>query len=216
MIHVVTVASHIGGQMPAFLASAEKFGIGVDIHLTGEPYPGHLAKLKAVYAVLEGMGSREIVLFADAWDSVFVRPLEGMVESFRGFGHPFVMSAETFCAPLFDRDKDYPACTTRYCYLNSGLYMGEAGAIQAVFEELKLFRLPDGLNDQGVLTDYYLANPGRIQLDHHCQLFQNLFQAERDIEFTHAGVVNRLTGGRPFLVHGNGRAEMSETVHWLN
>ena len=215
-LHLVTAQSHPGGDHRQFLASTARFGV-TPVVLTPAHWGGLTSKLHMVYRWLraERLPEEDLAIFADAWDTVLLRPLEGFVEAWEAFDHPLVMSAEANCAPYSELARQYPACGSKYRYLNSGLYCGRPSAILDVLEDMRVYKLPAAMNDQGALTCFHLTNPGRMGLDTGAQLFMSLYQAEEDMEYIGAGARNMLTGSFPWWCHGNGAASMRRVFDWL-
>ena len=215
-LHVLSCQSHPEQYHAQFLASAARFGVCPNV-LAPARWGGLTTKLQSVYRWLrtERLPENDVVLFADAWDTFFVRSLADFEAAWERLGDPVVFSAETNCAPHHTQAGAYPPAPTRYAYLNSGLYAGAAGALLDVLEDMRVYRLPEAMNDQGACTDYFLTHPERIMLDYHCHLFQSLYRAEEDMDYSGETVRNRLTGSRPFLVHGNGSACVTEVLAWL-
>lgn len=76
-------------------------------------------KLKIVARAIEQIES-DLILFADAFDSIIVHSEDEIVRKFRQFNHPFMCSAETNCHADARIALFYPVALTRYRYLNSG------------------------------------------------------------------------------------------------
>ncbi|HLV80736.1 MAG TPA: hypothetical protein VKT32_10655 [Chthonomonadaceae bacterium] len=213
---MITVSTGPGSYHRQFLASAARFGVAPTV-LTPARWGGLTTKLVTVWRWLRAkrLVETDLVLFADAWDVVLLRSLDGFMEAWESFDHPLVMSAEENCAPFSGLAGQYPPCESKYRYLNSGLYCGRPDALLNVLEDMRVYKIPAAMNDQGALTCFHLQNPGRIVLDTEARLFMSLYRSEDDMEYSEAGARNRLTGSLPWWAHANGASSFSRTLEWL-
>lgn len=203
----LTYANKDGGLLSLLQADAINAGLDFVVLGWGEQYGGWTSKLKAVYRAIETTDAAEIILFVDGYDVRLMGTEAAILARYEAFAAPLVMSAETACNPYPELVFRYPdECQAPYPYLNSGGYIGTAGAIRELLSDLRVWRLPDAINDQGVLSDFYLSHPGRICLDHRAELFQSLYGAEDHIYIESGRARNLFTDSRPLLLHGNGGA----------
>lgn len=200
-----------------FLASCKRMGALVSIIGQGEPYPGHLYRVKRLYPFVRALPPEEVVLFADAFDSLLAAPLETIERRFFQRGCNLLFGAETYCAPHPQIAPRYPESGLPYRYINAGGYIGYAGAIVRLWDALNLWRLPDAMNDQGVIVDYWLAHPNAFELDYRQELIQNLFGAECHLrrDPLTGRLINTLTGATAGLYHASGGSDASAVRQWL-
>jgi hypothetical protein len=206
----VTLASHEGPGLKRYRASLARFGVVPEVVWTGTPYPGHLAAMRLLGAHLAGLPADEIVVFTDGYDVVLIRDPAELHERFRSFAARIVLSTEPgFTWKLPGRlaaSRRYPEGAGRsgmYRYLNSGGYVGEAGALAAMLSELDY---ATGIDcDQTLFNKWFLENPGRAALDRDQEIFaSSACQSglERKLyRFDGAHLVNTRTGGKPFFFH---------------
>ncbi|HLK55672.1 MAG TPA: hypothetical protein VKU00_03860 [Chthonomonadaceae bacterium] len=216
MIRVLTVATGEGGHWASFLRSCRRVGIEPEVIGWGQPYRGHTYRLKLLHRYLAEMPPEQTILFLDGWDSVVLAGQEEIEARYLAFDVPLLMSAERYCAPFPWLAERFPVIESPYRHVNAGNWIGQAGYVRALWERMGLWRLPDALNDQGVLTDWFLSHPGEIVLDHRCELFQNLYISEGDIDYSGERPRNIVTGGSPVLFHGSGGADMRAVLASLN
>ena len=128
----------------------------------------------------------------------------------------FPSSAQTefYCHPDPNRSAAYPASDRAHAgfsFLNSGTYVGRAGAIREAMDRFPNYTLAD--DDQRYWTTIYLASRAdaslpRIALDHEADVFlcMNKYRADGDLDFDPAARRYRFRGGRaaPAVVHFNG------------
>jgi len=127
----------------------------------------------------------EFVLYVDSRDCLFLRPLSAICEDFNRFNWPIVISTEKHCAPHIDpgwceRFKKYPSGSN---WINTGLFMGERGALEDAFDRLKEMselvrndKVSSSVpflhkDDQHLWQACYLEDSMPIRLDHESRLF---------------------------------------------
>lgn len=190
-----------------------------------------LAYSEALQYLMHGDGAsgckpEDVVMLMDAWDTVILGDVEELLAEVRKL-HPdeLLCGSERVCGPnhflVGQIEQLYPDGTTPWRYPNSGGLCGPSKQMAALLEGL-LYDTEDGAklaaeeNDQVRLHDYLLTcagrgNPFPLRLDTECRVFQCMYeeQPQWDVE-NHSDsaaiprVVNRLTGTRPLVLHGNG------------
>jgi len=79
----------------------------------------------------------DVVLFFDAFDVMFQAGEAELLQMYHDIvartGREIVYNADIYCSS--SRKVDYPACTTPWCYLNCGIYMGRSSALRKLFKE---------------------------------------------------------------------------------
>lgn len=132
-----------------------------------------------------------------------------------------LFGAEVECFPHRLRAGEWPEVDAPYRFLNAGTWLSPAAHMAALWQRLRVWKLPPDLNDQAVLGDLYLqcvraGQPRPFALDHRAQLVQNLWAACDHIEGGRppgfcghrARPRNRLTGTLPVVLHASGGAKM--------
>lgn len=230
---VCTAASHRCAGLELLEASCERVGIGLTIFGLGDTYENSRFKVRALRAGLETIGDDyELVLMVDAFDSLFVRGLDSILNQWQRLNAPIVFSAERNCHPPDGpRPEDYPPAPNDYRFLNSGGILGE---VKTVCRTLETFDVPERWvlpDDQGFWARLYITGAAPIVLDHQCRIFQCQWIAEQDLRLgteirrrkgPHGSAArsrwrtrlpwpqldplirNRATGGVPSIFHANG------------
>jgi len=206
---VLTFATHVAFEFCAFYRSALIHGISPKLLGWDTAPEGALhRKATSVAAEIAEYDDGRIVLFADAFDVLFLDPLPGIVERFRAIGKPILFSAEKGCYPSWDLAVDYPKPVTPWSYLNSGAYIGYAGPLKAMLREmLALPSVREDAMDQELATLVYLYGSSAMAIDHRCEVFMNLHLSQWDLEWTGKRYRNRVTGTLPSILHFNGNAK---------
>lgn len=177
----------------------------------GQRYRGHREKIitfaKATFEL-----SDEHILFIDAWDVVCLRGVDDIVDRFKQFNHPWVVSTEIACWPEFDLSRYYPPCDTPYRYLNSGGFMVQREVAKQFFARTRitdLFKLSGfSFSDQHWWHRIHLAHPGLLKLDTRCELFHSIFPHEPKLEMSMWHARNSLTGSHPLVIHFNNNGDI--------
>ncbi len=210
-LHVVTVASLPNKTLAQLVDSCEQNGITLEILGMGLPFHYLADKLKHVWNYVKTCQKDDVVLFVDAYDVLLLASPSEILEKFYSLKAPFIVSAETRCYPLKEVASQYPPSPTAFKYINTGAFIGYAGYIKELFDELSPFEL-DGAeknDDQAIMTLHYLKNREKYLLDTRCDLFINSFLLT-DQQLTVDDSAKRVTfvetGKKPCVLHGNGHS----------
>ncbi|MEU7590403.1 glycosyltransferase domain-containing protein [Micromonospora sp. NPDC049230] len=136
----------------------------------------------------------ELIVFTDAYDTLFVRGQQHIEEAYKTFAQPVVFSAEVGSWPLGSLGfaiLDAPP-TPPYPFLNSGGYIGPAGVLLDLLDRYpqppsdrfgllrKLRKFGYDTNERYAFSDQYywtlvqLLEGETVALDHTALLFENL------------------------------------------
>lgn len=231
-IEVVTVATSLDGspEKPGGFARLERScrrnGLPLTVLGSGVPWTGSSLKLRLLRDRLDDLPEDRIVLFVDAYDSLLLPSRRRIVEKFLEFEKPIVVSAEKGCWPDPELAERYPRAAplrrargqplraalrpeppspSPFRYLNSGGFMGYAGALRDALREMVF---PEWDRDQRLLTRYFLGHPGGIALDYGADIFQTLFEVPADafslVEGEPVRILSAITRSDPCVLHGNG------------
>lgn len=184
-------------------------------------YTGLSDKPRILYnAIKAGKIPEKKICFVDAWDVVFARPFEEVMERYDSyFKGEVLVGAEKNCFPQnFKREYDrLDHGNSSYRYLNSGVIIGKTEAILTILEAMDAPNLPVDyhdsrkghnfhFNDQAYYMDLLLRQPVPMILDYDCFIVQNMQDVgEDELEFESNGVVrNKETESAPAIIHWNG------------
>lgn len=208
--HLVTVSSDEPvGRMSMLIESCKNHGIKPVILGVDQPYYANQTKLYHMRNYLKLLPKDDIVLFVDAFDTLVLADKQTITDRFLAMNVPILMSAEKNCFPR-DLLSKYPADTTTspFKYLNSGTYIGYAGAL---LDWLENMTIDLKRNDQGAVTEFYLGpkNRNSMVLDKHCTLFLCLVRVSDDevvIDPVQKTVYCLPTSSFPCVLHANGKS----------
>lgn len=179
-MRIVTYASNRNhrGLNEYLLPSCEYHGLKLDILCTNTSFFGskwtNQTKDRLLAEYLESVDDNEIIFSTDAYDAWFLEGENEILRKFHSFDHPLVFSAERNCWPP---DKEmcgrYPVSPTTARYLNSGGFIGMAGAIRDALKRVtRMFPAwKKRKSNQYRWSNLFLNNPGTMVLDTACRIF---------------------------------------------
>lgn len=225
-VPVVCVSSHEPQQdyyrFGAFKRSLARFKCDPVVLGFGEPWQGLMTKPNHFMAWLRAghCAPDDRVILVDCWDVIFCESPEFVSERCRHlFGDAVVFNAEKACWPLAELAVHFEDQGTPWRYLNGGVMCGPAGRLLAMFESMNLesygFDRVDeatGLriepNDAVPLVMTFVNQPVPVVVDGKCQVMQSFSACSADeFDITSLGVVNKLTGTVPAILHFNGASK---------
>lgn len=213
---VVTVASRPTEGFQRFIRSCAFFGHWPIVLGMHQKFRGFSDKSQMLKAWLKGgkyPSDVTHILFVDSYDVVFGGSLAEIIERYEmDFPASIVFSAERGCWPDDRIRDDYPECKTPYRFLNSGGWISD---IQSAIQLLNNITFDDP-SDQRLLTRLYLKGSHNMVLDTECHIFQCLYQAETDLDYSGLNIVNLKTFSRPLIFHANGFSDMSKVLSKFN
>jgi len=211
-IHLITVATE-PEKAEALKATAAKFGwpltmLGKDSDWRDDmDTAGGFPKIEFVREFVKDIEPDTIVMFMDAYDTFVNDTMETVLERYKGFNADIVIGAERFLWPDWDYGKEYPESETPYRYLNSGQYIGTAGAIKKFLEKGSI---AEDLDDQAFFHEKFLKGDSNVALDYEAYIFQN---SEATVQRVGGQIFNSLTGCYPCTYHGNGGQFDKDAFH---
>lgn len=205
-LHIITVASTVDKRLVKLMETCIWQGIDIEILGTGQPYQGNGQKLLYIKEYAKELDPDDIVLFVDAYDVLFIGSEEKILAKFLAFNTPFLISAEKVCFPFPSLASRYPETISPFKYINSGTFMGYAGFILNMLEDI---RIDPTASDQGQLTKYLLNKLSLFSMDYFAEVFLCIFGVTKD-EVIFDQEAKSLycipTQSYPCIVHANGRS----------
>jgi len=231
IFHLFTVASD-ESKLDKLYQTAEWAGIGVEV-IQVVKWTGFIDKIICMKEGVDGLADDTIVCFIDAYDVLAMGEASEVVRKFRESGRQILMSSELNCYPAENRPYydliEYmtfeeeeragiwrgpasQAVTTNYKYMNSGGYIGYAGALKRMFQWKSVDEIREICElggDQNFFTQYYLTfalDPVvNVGLDDKQTVFQNLYKVDlADFAFFGGRLYNHRLRSYPCFVHFNG------------
>lgn len=221
---LLTVATESKGYFPVLEQSASRFGAELVVLGWEQRWRGFVWRLMLVKEFLDGLPDDEVVCFIDAYDVVLLRDPAELETAF------LALSAATGCRLIFGCDRPKPLvlkAASRYMFgqcqsksINAGSYIGFAGAVREMIEEI-LSRTSDPSDDDQVqVVRYCNGNQDKIHIDCDNLLFLTFvnplkpFEAGSNVRVDSDGRLFH-NGIRPFLAHGAGQTNMDDICEAL-
>lgn len=201
--------------------SAKRCGYELEILGVGHQYISNGSKLKIVhdYLCTTQFSPSTFIMFVDAYDCIFVRPYPDLVEEVYNLLGPnrMLIGSEKQCWPKPDwKARLYRGGT--YPYLNSGTWIAEPTVAREVCRRLVRNRGYEYIDDQLLFQNDVISNNSApyVVNDTEAEFTHCMYAAENDLHVKDMVVTNIKTNTYPFIVHGNGGADLSRLVKQLD
>lgn len=178
-------------------------GLGVEWGGTDMSGPGGGHKINLLREYIRSLPDHHVVLFMDGYDTFFAGDLDTIVRRYFGFGCRVLFAAERDLWP--DKTVYHPLSHTPYRFLNSGLFIGEVGALKDIIRD----SIPNAFDDQLYYQRQYITGRYGIELDRECYVFQC---HDPDIGRKGSLLHNPTTGCCPRVYHGNGGSKAKDKL----
>ena len=194
------------------LNTANHFNVDLEFLGIGKTFSGFRQRLYILQEHLKTLGENEIVIVMDGYDTLFNNNPQIALQSFLDKNTRILISAEKMFTYQYSQFFDnYEKIESPYKYVNAGTYMGYAGDIAKMIEEL--FEIPYDAIDQGLIGIWAydkLDDPYKVQLDINCDIFWvtsgDWYEIEK-IAQEKTEIINPNTNTKPFVVHNTGNSD---------
>jgi hypothetical protein len=227
-VHIILVATEADKADQLLASLSTKKGYKVHIKGVGEEWSGYDFKLRHTLALAKTLKPDDILMHLDAYDTYVLAHSHEVLEKFYNMDANIVVSTEKTLAPVpeFHRDNKlevmdnlYPTAPNSYRWINSGTYIGYAGAIENVLSVMpQNFHcdMPTGektntSDDQRCFHTLFIKDgvKNNIKLDYNQDIFHCMWDVHHySLEPTR---LFSETGSRPCVLHGNGPNPASYT-----
>uniref|UniRef100_A0A6C0B6P4 PLOD1-3-like GT domain-containing protein n=1 Tax=viral metagenome TaxID=1070528 RepID=A0A6C0B6P4_9ZZZZ len=221
-LHYITVATKPHEVLNRIKARIEKQGESITIlgaqenRSIGWNATGNFGvKLKEVrdFVLRSSVLDNDIVLFTDAYDVLYFGNHEEIVKRYLEFNRPIVFGCETTCNPVPSYEKYYTYKDCEFPYLNSGLFIGRAWALQQYISQ---YQYIDKDDDQVFWTERFLTHmsSNHFALDYNNSIFLNTYGIDLSlVKRVEDGYEYK--GARPIFIHVNG-PDKTDLQHFTN
>jgi hypothetical protein len=213
-LHLVTVATHSEGYLPVLEQQAKEKGLTLVKLGLGKEYSGHFMKDLEMKEYLKTIPSHDLVIFVDGFDSLMLGDINEILEKYKKLDAKLVLSVENVGVLSFIHAAIFERVLGKY--INTGLYMGEAGFLLKFLETMYS------------RDDYNRSSNQKTWCNHlhKLQASNNLkdikLDKESDIFLNHSFTTSnypKMKGKRielkkhqPCFIQGNGREDMSYII----
>lgn len=171
-------------------ASCRKFGIDLMTICRDSQWTSHRLKDRLLKEYLLTQHRSQIVLFTDAYDTLFLGGANEIYERYATEcgANELLVSAEKNCFPDQGLTEHYPKIYSPYRYVNSGGIIGPAESFLFALNEIDRLNAGNSYlwSNQYLWTKIYLANVAPIRLDTKCVLFQTMCDMEEQTKDSRA------------------------------
>lgn len=150
---VLSVATHEERMFKIFKESCARNNVELRVLGFGQKWKGFAWRWELILEALEGVDDKEIVLVTDAFDTLILQTEKEITSRFLEFQTEIVFGAHRVSKNIFVKYycmKTF-GCNTDVC-LNGGTYIGYAGAIKNLIQDLEFEPSSD---DQRVINLYH-------------------------------------------------------------
>lgn len=226
-LHVIIVATEPDRADQLLASLSNKKGYVVHTRGMGENWTGYDFKLRYTLSLAKKLPPDAILMHLDAYDTYVLTDASEIIKKFKNMDANIVISTETNLAPNDElhpikpmMEKIYPEAPNRFRWINSGTYMGYAGAIVNFLSSMPpnfYCDLPNGdktqkSDDQRCFHTVFLKEGQKhnVKLDYNQDIFHCMWDVEK-----YSLEPKRLhseTGSMPCIIHGNGSTPVFNTV----
>jgi hypothetical protein len=136
-LYILTVATHNEGYYDALKISAERNNLNLITLGFGQKWKGFIMKYDLTKNYLNSLNDNDIVVFVDAYDVLILQNYDTIIEKFKSFNKPIILSQDANPHSLFLKyfhPKIFDQCNNTR--INSGLYMGYVWALKLLFNQM--------------------------------------------------------------------------------
>jgi hypothetical protein len=189
----------------------------VTLYGIGKQFIPHGADAQVYQLMLEmenDASAHSITLVTDCADVLILAEEGDILEAYRSYNSPIVMSAEQGCWPDPAIAGEFPEHYAGYRWPNAGQFIGETPAVLAALKHLLInYRFQYGGldNSQGWWSLAMIRKELPVVLDQECRIFQSMSGgADNHVEVAGHRIYNTKTRTNPCSIHFNGRCSNDE------
>jgi hypothetical protein len=196
------------------LNTAKYFNVDVEIIGVGYEFTNFTNRLYILQDYLKNTNPKEIILVMDGYDTLFNNTIEYTLSQFQQKNTRILISSEKLFTYQWERfQHKFDTIDSDYKYVNAGTFMGYAGDLKLMVDELfKIYKLHPTDIDQGLLGIWVYNNfedNTKVQLDTNCDVFwvtSGDWYILKDISEDEY-IINPFTNTKPFIIHNTGNGD---------
>ena len=182
-MHFITIATNAQHYFYSMKESAKRNNIKIEILGWGKKWGGFIWKFKLMKDKLKHLPKKDIVMFFDAYDIIFMKNEKEIEKVFLEYGKKILFgsicgtSLENYISKKIFKAEESPKKETCYDSLNSGCYIGYVenlyNLLNIICEQYDC--LDKKLDDQIIMSKFYNENHKKydIELDYQTKLVYN-------------------------------------------
>ena len=215
MLYIATVATHSERYLPVLDKMIEDKGIKLEKLGMGKQYTGHFMKDLEMIEFLKDKKEDDIVIFVDGFDSLILGNKEEIFEKFKETGKKMILSVENIRSSFLLHSYNFEKVMGKY--VNTGLYMGYAGYMKNILNDIYSNDY-DKNSNQKTWSRYLNSNIDRLEdfsLDNESKLFLNhSFTCNNKFKLENKRIKLN-TGIEPVFIQGNGCEDLNYIINDL-
>jgi hypothetical protein len=196
------------------LNTAKYFGVDVELIGIGHTFTNFTNRLYILQDYLKDINPEEVILVMDGYDTLFNNTVEYTLSQFHQKNTKILISSEKLFTYQWGKfQHKFDTINSDYKYVNAGTFMGYAGDLKVMVDELfEIYKLYPTDIDQGLLGVWVYNNfedNKKVQLDTNCDVFwvtSKDWDVLKNIDIEE-NISNPLTNSKPFVIHNTGNGD---------
>ena len=196
------------------LNTAKYFGVEVELIGIGHTFTNFTNRLYILQDYLKDINPEEVILVMDGYDTLFNNTVEYTLSQFHQKNTKILISSEKLFTYQWGKfQHKFDTINSDYKYVNAGTFMGYAGDLKIMVDELfEIYKLYPTDIDQGLLGVWVYNNfedNKKVQLDTNCDVFwvtSKDWDVLKNIDIEE-NISNPSTNSKPFVIHNTGNGD---------
>lgn len=196
------------------LNTAKYFGVDVELIGIGHTFTNFTNRLYILQDYLKDINPEEVILVMDGYDTLFNNTVEYTLSQFHQKNTKILISSEKLFTYQWGKfQHKFDTINSDYKYVNAGTFMGYAGNLKIMVDELfEIYKLYPTDIDQGLLGVWVYNNfedNKKVQLDTNCDVFwvtSKDWDVLKNIDIEE-NISNPSTNSKPFVIHNTGNGD---------
>ena len=194
-MHFITVATNPQHYFYSMKESAERNNIKIEILGWGKKWGGFICRFKLMKERLHQLPKKDIVMFFDAYDIIFMKNEKEIKKVFLEYGKKILVGSicgsilENYISNLVFGGNGLQKKSTCFNGLNAGCYIGYVENLYNLLNNIcKIYDCENtNLDDQRIMTQFYKENHEKydMELDYQTKLVYN-FESNSNISYLHS------------------------------
>jgi hypothetical protein len=194
------------------LNTAKHFNVNVEVIGIGHKFINFTNRLYILQDYLKNINNDELVLVMDGYDTLFNNITEYTINKFKEKNTQILISSEKIYTYQWENfQHKFNDIESEYRYVNAGTYMGYAGSLKIMLDELfEIYKDHPTDIDQGLLGIWVynnFENTQKVQLDTKCDVFWVTSKDWDIIKNLSGDIINPFTNTKPFIIHNTGNGD---------
>jgi hypothetical protein len=196
------------------LNTAKHFNVNVEVIGIGHTFTNFTNRLYILQDYLKDINPEEVILVMDGYDTLFNNTVEYTLSQFHQKNTKILISSEKLFTYQWGKfQHKFDTINSDYKYVNAGTFMGYAGDLKIMVDELfEIYKLYPTDIDQGLLGVWVYNNfedNKKVQLDTNCDVFwvtSKDWDVLKNIDIEE-NISNPSTNSKPFVIHNTGNGD---------